>query len=117
MRCNYDYDELSVPIFYKNMFRFADYVFDKKYDFQILWNNKDIKIGGKQIMYKNWLKRNICFICIQDLYNEEGDWLTCKQFCAKFDLQNCYLEYMGLIDCLKKKTPRKYIIPDNKLNS
>ena len=45
--------------------------------FQILWNNKNTKMGGKQVMHKHLLAKKTRFF-IHDLCNDEGAWLTYK---------------------------------------
>ena len=34
--------------------------------------------------------------------NKNGIWLNYSQFTIKYNLKNCQIEFMGLIDCLKQ---------------
>ena len=99
LRCNYDYKNLEIPDFYKNILRYSNYVIVEPHGNEIIWNNQDIRINNKPIFYKQWFEQGIIFI--QDLCKENGDWFSYKQFTTKYDLKNCQLKFMGLINCLK----------------
>ena len=70
LRCSYDTKYIDVlPSFYKDILKFfnelkALYNYDRRQD-MILFNNKEILVGGKPIFISEWLKSNILFI--QDL--------------------------------------------------
>ena len=70
LRCNYDTKHCKdLPVFYKNILdNFNDlknlYDYDQKQNL-ILFNNKEILIGGKQFFWRNWFKKAI--ISIKDL--------------------------------------------------
>ena len=99
LQCNYDYKNFEIPDFYKNILRYSYYVIVEPHGNEIIWNNQDIRINNKPIFYKQWFEQGIIFI--QDLCKENGDWFSYKQFTTKYDLKNCQLKFMGLINCLK----------------
>ena len=99
LRCNYDYKELNMPDFYKNVLRYANNVLLEPNDHQIIWNNKDIKIGGNSIFYNDWFERGIIFV--QDCCNGNGCWLSYNAFATKYNLRNCSIKFMGIVNCLK----------------
>ena len=100
LRCNYDYKDLEIPDFYKNVLRFANNVLVTPHDKEVVWNNKDIRINNKPIFYKHWFEKGVVFI--QNLCNEYSDWLNYSQFTLKYNLTNCQLQFMGFIHCLKQ---------------
>ena len=73
LRCNYDIKHFKdLPVLYKNILdNFNDlknlYDYDQKQNL-ILFNNKEILIGGKQFFWRNWFKKGI--ISIKDLLDE-----------------------------------------------
>ena len=78
LRCNYDYNQIKLPNFYKNVLRYSDEVLEKRTGHYIIWNNQDIKIGGCQIFYKEWVTKGI--ICIDDLCNNNDNFLSYEEF-------------------------------------
>ena len=40
----------------------------------ILWNNQDITLEGKSVLWKSWIENGIYYI--QDILNEHGKFLT-----------------------------------------
>ena len=82
--------------------------FSKKSSKHILWNNKDILIGGSHVYYKHWFLKGIIYI--QDLYKINGQFLNYEEFKQKYKLNNCFLKLNGLITCIKKlvRTEKDY---------
>ena len=99
IRCNNNFLNENLPTFYKSILENAHDMFIKPNAKCIIWNNKDILIEGKTVFYKEWYVKGIVYI--QDLYSEYGRWLTYQEFKNKFNLQNCTLEFMGLLNCIK----------------
>ena len=70
LRCNYDPKYIvGLPSFYKDILKFFNELktlhnYDRGQD-MILFNNKEILVGGKPIFIREWLNNNILFI--QDL--------------------------------------------------
>ena len=100
LRCNYDYSQLKIPNFYIKILRYSELVFKKEKSHNIIWNNKDIQIGGTQIIYKDWMAKGIIYI--QDLCKENGDFREYDDFKRHYNLEQCFLKYVGVINCLKK---------------
>ena len=65
---------------------------------QIIWNNRNILVDGKPIMYKSWHKKGI--IHIKDLFNEDSNLLSQTNFKAKFDLEVPFTVYYGLLNAI-----------------
>ena len=71
LRCNYDTKHFKdLPVFYKNILdNFNDlknlYDYDQKQNL-ILFNNKEILIGGKQFFWRNWFKKGIISIKVAE---------------------------------------------------
>ena len=101
IRCNYNYKMIDLPIFYQNILKYSDYVFNKKDSRYILWNNRDIMINRSTIFYQNWYDKGVLFI--QDLMSSNGNWMTYNEFSSKCVMQqNSMFQYMGVINCLKE---------------
>ena len=99
IRCNYDPEALKINSFYKQIFAFANSVFYKPHSINIIWNNKDIRIGSTAIFYRDWFDKGILFI--QQLKDDMGHWLSYEQFSVKYNLFNCVFKYVSIINCLK----------------
>ena len=81
LRCNYDYKQIQIPEFYNNILEYCRCVFSKESSKHILWNNKDILIGGSHVYYKDWFFKGIIYI--QDLYKINGQLLNYEEFKQK----------------------------------
>ena len=75
LRCNYDvkYIDSGFPLFYKDVLTFFNelknlYSYDGMQD-MVLFNNKEILVGGKPISIKEWFDSNI--LSIRDLATEQ----------------------------------------------
>ena len=67
---------------------------------QIIWNNSNIKIKGKLIPLNKVLS-NKGLNCIADILNDDGTYLTSKEFMDKFAThENEWLWYHSLIKCM-----------------
>jgi hypothetical protein len=79
---------------------------------EILWLNKNIKIGGNVVCYKDWYKKGI--IILHDILKEDGGFKTREMLEAEFLIQISIMEYNGLIDAIPaiwKRAIRKMKIP------
>ena len=90
VRCNYDTKHIThidgLPSFYKDILKFfnelkALYNYERGQD-MILFNNKEIYVGGKPIFISEWLNNNILFI--QDLLNSNGQFMSYQEFKNKY---------------------------------
>ena len=94
LRCNYDaifFNDL--PTFYKRILDSFNelktlYNYYQKQDI-VLFNNKEILVGGKPIFFSKWFKKGI--ISIKDLLTESGNFLTVQEFSLKYSCQTNFL--------------------------
>ena len=118
--CDYDINLLKLnrlPSFYHEVLKHWQ---STKQTFQnntslhneIIWNNRNLKIEGKTPFYKNWFEKNI--LRIKDLLQNDGSFLSFKEFSEKFHLETPFTLYFGLINSIPndwkvkiKRTPRE----------
>ena len=79
--------------------RYSDEVLEKRTGHYIIWNNKDKKIGGCQIFYKEWVTKGIIYI--HDLWNINENFLSYEEFKQRLSLNESFLRYIGIVKCLK----------------
>ena len=105
LRCNYDVKYIDgLPLFYRNMLTFFDelknlYSYDGMQDI-VLFNNKEIIVGGKPVFIKEWFDRNI--LSIQDLLNSNGQLLSFQEFINKYDCHTNFLQFYQVISAIPK---------------
>ena len=105
LRCNYDVKYIDgLPLFYRNMLTFFDelknlYSYDGMQD-MVLFNNKEILVGGKPVFIKEWFDRNI--LSIQDLLNSNGQLLSFQEFISKYDCNTNFLQFYQVISAIPK---------------
>ena len=75
----------------------ALYRYDQSQDI-ILFNNKDILIGGKPVYIYEWFKKVI--VSIKDLLNDDGDFLTFKEFSDKYRCITNFPQYYQIISAI-----------------
>ena len=103
LRCNYDRKYLEhLPIFYKNILEFFNelktlYGYDQAQDL-ILFNNKEILVGGTPVYLSDWIKRDV--VSIKDLLKEDGSYLSFQEFSEKFSCQTNFLQYYQIISAI-----------------
>ena len=68
---------------------------------ETIWNNKNIKIDGKPFFYNSWLKKGI--IHINDLLNENHNFLSFDDLNEKFNLTTPFTAYYGVIKAIQAK--------------
>ena len=102
LQCNYEDKYFkTIPIFYRNMLKYFSYIFKSELASDIIWNNKDIKIDGKPFYLHKWNEKGITFI--QDLLDENGQWLPIDQFKIKFNINETnFMQYFNLISASTK---------------
>ena len=105
LRCNYDTKHFNdLPVFYKTILdNFNElknlYDFYQKQDI-MLFNNKEILIGGKQFFWSDWFKNGI--ISIKDLLDETGNLLTFHAFSHKYSCKTSFLQYYQVLSAIPK---------------
>jgi len=103
LRCNYNvkyFDQL--PVFYKTILQsFSElktrYGYDQLQDL-VLFNNKDILVGGRLVYLLEWFKRGV--VLLNDLLNKSGKFLTFKEFSDKYRCQTNFLQYYQVISAI-----------------
>jgi hypothetical protein len=102
-QCSTDLKNLKwMPIFYKQLFQAWNKTKTKTENItdpfqirrQILWNNENIKISGKEISYKKWYDKGI--IMLHDIVKENGDFKSAEELTNEFNIPIKVLEYNGL---------------------
>ena len=104
--CNYDLSLLGIknmPAFYIDILKTWAEIHDvkstslDKHDVReaIIWNNKNITIGGKSVYWENWHAAGI--LRIKDLLEENGKFLSYDNFFRKFELTTPFTNLLGLI--------------------
>ena len=73
---------------------------------------KNLLVGGKSFFYKSWLDKEICFI--RDLMDIEGNLLNFHAFIQSTSIKTNFLQYQGVIECIKKLMNQNKLI--NKLD-
>ena len=77
----------------------------------ILFNNKEILVGGKPIFISEWFNSNILFI--QDLLNSNGQFMTYQEFTNKFPCKTNFLQFYQVVSAIPKHlvTKAKNTVP------
>ena len=66
---------------------------------QPIWYNNLLKVGGKCIYFKKWIKKGIFFI--NDLYDVEGNLYNFEYFKNTLGIQTNFIETQGLLDAVR----------------
>ena len=95
LRCNYD----TKYACYRDVLIAFDeiktlYIYDQGNDI-ILFNNKDILVDGKPLFLKEWFNKGI--YTIQELLNENGQYLTFNEFQSKFHCKTNFLQFYQIL--------------------
>ena len=77
----------------------------------ILFNNKEILVGGKPIFIGKWFNNNILFI--QDLLNNNGQFMSYQEFKDKFACKTNFLQFYQVVSAIPKHlvTKAKNTVP------
>ena len=67
--------------------------------------NKNLLVGGKCFFYKSWLDKGICYI--RDLMDNECNFLEFNAFTQSTSINTNFLQYQGVIECIKKLMRKK----------
>lgn len=67
---------------------------------QPLWHNNEILINKQRVCKSHWIKKGIFFI--NDLINDDGNFLSLENFQDKFNVHTNFLTYNGLISAIPK---------------
>jgi len=76
---------IEMPSFYKQILSFLlqlKSIYDTNGDQElILFNNKEIQIGGKTVFYQNWFDQGVYSIC--DILDSSGMYLNFAEFLSE----------------------------------
>ena len=105
LHCNFDVNELNLPLFYKDMLSYwHDFKMSNIHDNDrikcFIWNNKDVKIRGKTVFNKELMNRGIWYI--HDIFNDSG-WVLSQEDLAKQKITgNMLLQFYGVASAIPK---------------
>ena len=105
LRCNYDVKYIDgLPLFYKDILTFFSklknlYSYDGTQDL-VLFNNKEILVGGRPVFIKDWFDSNI--LSIRDLLNSNGQLLSFQEFNNKYDCNTNFLQFYQVTSAIPK---------------
>jgi hypothetical protein len=74
-----------------------------------IWNNTNIKVGGKSVFYKTWDNHGIRYI--NDLLSTDGDFMSLGEVQNKYDVKMNFLNYHGIKKAICK--PFSYMLCDS----
>ena len=66
----------------------------------VLFNNKEILIGNQAVFYKEWFQKGI--FLVQDLLQENGQFLTFPEFIKKYEVKCNFLNYIQVVSTIPK---------------
>ena len=105
-QCQYDmqlFDLQNLPDFYRTILNYWQNFKlltdnDKAAQNQIIWNNSNILVDGKPILYNSWLINGIMYI--KDLLAEDKNFLSLADLKAKFNLNVPLTTYYGVLNAI-----------------
>ena len=77
-----------------------------------LWYNNNIRLGKKTMYYRHWVKNGVNFV--NDLIDNNGNFLSLDEFRRKFNIQTNFLEYGAVLNSVKKSC---YTVLDENINA
>ena len=108
LHCNFDENflkSIEMPAFYKQILSFfleLKTIYDTNGDHElILFNNKEIKIGGKTVFYQDWFDQGVFSVC--DILDSSGMYLNFADFCRKFSVKCNFLTYFQVLSAIPKR--------------
>ena len=107
-RCDVEFLCLNIPDFYKEIlaawkqFKMA-FLPSNTFEIrkEVIWFNPFIRIHGKSIFYKTWYDKGIKYI--NDLVNENGEFLSHEEINAKYHLQVTFLDIFSIRSAIPHK--------------
>ena len=103
LSCNYNIDFLDdLPKFYKDALKFVSELTslysNNSWRDQLLYNNKDILIGGKPFFNREWYSKGI--LEIRNLLSQDGSFLSFSNFRNKYSLKKKFLQFYQVISAI-----------------
>lgn len=71
-------------------------------------------IDGKSFFYKSWFEKGIKFV--NDILNDDGSFINLQTLTQDFGVKSNFIQYHGVIQCIKAVLKNKGIRLKNKLN-
>jgi len=105
IQCEIDPETLShsIPTFYRQVlyawFTIKPKLRKHKLPYTIIWLNKNIRVNGKAIFYKEWYAKGI--LHVKDLLNHRGKPLPYKDFCNKYAFKCNFLHYFAIVKSIQ----------------
>lgn len=72
-----------------------------------IFYNKNLTVGGKSFFYKSWFEKGISYI--RDMIDDQGKFYKHNDFTQKTTLNINFLQYQGVIDCIKRYMRSKHV--------
>ena len=105
LRSNYDVKYIDgLPLFYKDILTFFTelktlYSYGSMQHL-VLFNSKEILVGGRPVFTKEWFDSNI--LSIRDLLNSNGQLLSFQEFNNKYDCNMNFLQFYQVTSAISK---------------
>ncbi len=101
LKCNYSSEHLNkIPKFYRSMLEYFNEIVIRPNSQSILWNNKDLRINGKPIFYKDWFKKGI--ISVSDILKIDRSFYSVRELKSLYNIQINFVTYQGIIQAIRK---------------
>jgi hypothetical protein len=81
-----------------SIYNYDDTVDNTDVTLQTIWFNSSIKVGHNTIFYKEWYRKGIKII--DDLLDENKQFLTFQQFVNKYNVNTDFVTYYGIIQAI-----------------
>lgn len=72
----------------------------EEFIYEPLFRNPNILIAGKVFLYQKWIRKNV--YCVGNLIDDQGQLLSLNDFLLKYDIQENFLTYAGVVNAVKK---------------
>lgn len=78
------------------------------FDQQILWNNSNIKVNNKIVLYKQWYDNGVTYV--KDILDGDNNFLSFAQFQNQFNIRCSFLMFFGIIHAIPSAWKRGFNI-------
>ena len=114
LSCNCNSFWKDVFLSYKRFTNCVPYEEEQEVQAEPLFYNDKFKVGNIYFHYKDWSNKNIYFV--KDLLDDNGTFLSYREFCEKYEFSVNFLQYMGCIGTIKKYLTENNIHITTKMN-
>ena len=112
LHCNIDENflrSIEMLAFYKKILSFfleLKTAYDTNGDYELIFfNNKEIPIGGKTVLYQDWFDQGVYSIC--GILDSSGMYLNFADICRKFSVKSNFLIYFQILSAIPKRLLEK----------